>query len=265
MPSPFGEPSDRILLGELDGVPVAFLPRHGRGHRIPPSEVNARANVDALKRAGATDLVAVSAVGSLRDGLPPATLVLVDQFIDRTRHRADSFFGAGCVAHVGFADPVCGRLGRALAVAAVGIGVELVRGGTCVVMEGPAFSTRAESFLHRQWGADLIGMTLLPEAKLAREAELCYAAVAMVTDFDCWHPTHGDVSAGEVLSVMAANAARARAVLGAAAATIGIHAGACPHGCDRALEGAILTPPEARDPAVVARLDAVAGRVLGRP
>lgn len=209
-------------------------------------------------------MVSVSAVGSLREGLRPGTLVLADQLIDRTRHRDDTFFGPGCVAHVGFAEPVCARLGAVLATAGAAAGVPLVRGGTCVVMEGPAFSTRAESRLHRQWGADLIGMTLLPEAKLAREAELCYAVVAMVTDFDCWHDTHADVSAADVMAVMAANADRARAVLHAAAPRLAAHPPACPHGCDRALEGAILTPAEARDPATVARLDAVAGRALGR-
>ena len=264
MTSPFGEPSDALLLGELDGVPIAFLPRHGRGHRIPPGEINARANLDTMKRAGVTDVVSVSAVGSLRDGLRPGTLIVVDQFIDRTRLRAASFFGTGCVAHVGFAEPVCARLGDALAAAGTAAGVPLVRGATCVVMEGPAFSTRAESLLHRTWGADLIGMTPLPEAKLAREAELCYATVAMVTDFDCWHDTHADVSADDVLAVMAANVGRARSLLRGVAARLAVHPASCPHGCDRALDAAIVTPPEARDPAVVARLDAVAGRVLGR-
>jgi 5'-methylthioadenosine phosphorylase len=243
-------------------VPVAFLPRHGRGHRIPPTEINARANLDALKRAGVTDVVSVSAVGSLRDGLRPGTLVLADQFIDRTRHRDESFFGTGCVAHVGFAEPVCARLGDALAVAGAAADIPLVRGATCVVMEGPAFSTRAESLLHRRWGADLIGMTPLPEAKLAREAELCYATLAMVTDFDCWHDSHADVSATDVLAVMAANVDRARALLRGVVPRVAAHPPACPHGCDRALDGAIVTPPEARDPAVVARLGAVAGRAL---
>jgi 5'-methylthioadenosine phosphorylase len=243
---------------------VAFLPRHGRGHRIPPSELNARANVDALKRVGVTDLVSLSAVGSLRDGLVPGTLVLVDQLIDRTRQRAGSFFGTGCVAHVGFAEPACARLGDALASAGATSGIPLVRRATCVVMEGPAFSTRAESRLHRQWGADLIGMTALPEARLAREAELCYALVAMVTDFDCWHQAHADVTVTDVLAVMAANAGRAGALLRAAAPRIADHPPRCPHGCDRALDGAIVTAPEARDPGVLARLDAVAGRVLGR-
>jgi 5'-methylthioadenosine phosphorylase len=262
--SPFGDASDDILLGELDGVPIAFLPRHGRGHRISPSEINSRANVDALKRAGVTDLVSMTAVGSLREGVAPGTLVLVNQFIDRTYRRAASFFGTGCVAHVGFADPVCGRLGDAVAAAAARLGMPLVRGATCVVMEGPAFSTRAESLLHRHWGADLIGMTALPEAKLAREAEICYAAVAMVTDFDCWHDTHADVSVADVLAVMAANVGRARALLREAAPELARHPSPCPQGCDRALDGAIITPPGFRDAAVTARLDAVAARALGR-
>jgi 5'-methylthioadenosine phosphorylase len=262
--SPFGDASDDILLGELDGVPIAFLPRHGRGHRISPSEINSRANVDALKRAGVTDLVSVTAVGSLREEVVPGTLVLVNQFIDRTCHRAESFFGTGCVAHVGFADPVCGRLGAAVAGAADRLGMPLVRGATCVVMEGPAFSTRAESLLHRHWGADLIGMTALPEAKLAREAEMCYAAVALVTDFDCWHDTHADVSVADVLAVMAANVGRARALLREAAPELARHPSPCPQGCDRALDGAIITPPGFRDAAVTARLDAVAARALGR-
>jgi 5'-methylthioadenosine phosphorylase len=262
--SSFGEASDDILLGELDGAPIAFLPRHGRGHWIPPGEINSRANVDALKRAGVTDLVSVTAVGSLREEVVPGTLVLVDQFIDRTCHRAESFFGTGCVAHVGFADPVCGRLGAAVAGAADRLGMPLVRGATCVVMEGPAFSTRAESLLHRHWGADLIGMTALPEAKLAREAEICYAAVAMVTDFDCWHDTHADVSVADVLAVMAANVGRARALLREAAPELARHPSPCPQGCDRALDGAIITPPGFRDAAVTARLDAVAARALGR-
>ncbi len=209
-------------------------------------------------------MVSVSAVGSLRDGLRPGTLVLVDQFIDRTRHREESFFGTGCVAHVGFAEPVCARLGEALAAAGAAAGVPLVRGATCVVMEGPAFSTRAESLLHRRWGADLIGMTPLPEAKLAREAELCYATVAMVTDFDCWHDGHADVSATDVMAVMAANVGRARTLLRGVAPRLATHPAACPHGCDRALDGAIVTPAGAREPALLARLDAVAGRVLGR-
>jgi 5'-methylthioadenosine phosphorylase len=262
--SSFGEASDDILLGELDGAPIAFLPRHGRGHWIPPGEINSRANVDALKRAGVTDLVSVTAVGSLREEVVPGTLVLVNQFIDRTCHRAESFFGTGCVAHVGFADPVCGRLGAAVAGAADRLGMPLVRGATCVVMEGPAFSTRAESLLHRHWGADLIGMTALPEAKLAREAEICYAAVAMVTDFDCWHDTHADVSVADVLAVMAANVGRARALLREAAPELARHPSPCPQGCDRALDGAIITPPGFRDAAVTARLDAVAARALGR-
>jgi 5'-methylthioadenosine phosphorylase len=261
--SPFGEPSDAILFGELDGQPLRFLPRHGRGHRVPPREINVRANLDALKRAGVTDLLSLSAVGSLREELAPGQLVLVDQFVDRTAGRPASFFGGGMVAHVSLADPVCRRMGDVLLAAAAEAGVDLRRGGTCVVIEGPQFSTRAESHLYRQWGCDVIGMTSLPEARLAREAELCFAAVAMVTDYDCWRGGEGDVTVTEVLAVMGENADRARALVRAAAPRLGDHPDPCPAGCDRALDAALVTAPEARDPDAVARLDAVAGRVLG--
>jgi 5'-methylthioadenosine phosphorylase len=260
--SPFGEPSDALLLGELDGQPLAFLPRHGRGHRIPPSAINSLANIDALKRVGVTDLVSVNAVGSLREELAPGTLVLVDQFIDRTRRRSDSFFGEGLVAHVSLAHPACGRLMDAVAQGAAAIGVEVRRGGTCLIIEGPQFSTLAESRLYQSWGCDLIGMTAMPEARLAREAELCYAALALVTDYDCWHPEHGAVSVDAVLAVMHANVARARAVVAALPARLEARPAPCPSGCDRALDTAIVTPPEARDPTLLARLDAVAGRAL---
>jgi 5'-methylthioadenosine phosphorylase len=261
--SPFGSPSDDLLLGELEGQPLAFLPRHGRGHRIPPSEINFRANLDVLKRVGVTDVVALSAVGSLHEDLPPGTFVLVDQFVDRTFARAKSFFGRGLVAHVSMARPVCPRLGDALERAA-GPAVPLRRGGTYLVIEGPQFSTLAESELYRRWGCDVIGMTNMPEAKLAREAELCYATVAMVTDFDCWHPRHQEVSVEQVLGVMEANATRARDLLRRVAPALREHPERCPAGCDRALDAAVATAPGARDPGVVARLDAVAGRVLGR-
>lgn len=259
---PFGDPSDDVLLGSLDDRPVAFLPRHGRGHRIPPHRINYRANIDALKRVGVTDLLSLSAVGSLREELPPGAFVLPDQFIDRTGPRERTFFDEGLVAHVGFAHPACPRLHDGLA-AAAGAG-PLRRGGTCVVIEGPQFSTLAESRLFRQWGADLVGMTALPEARLAREAELCYAMVAMVTDYDCWHPDHAAVTVTEVMATMAANAERARRLVREAAVRLADHPDPCPHGCDRALDTAIATAPEARDPSLVARLDAVAGRALLR-
>jgi 5'-methylthioadenosine phosphorylase len=260
--TPWGAPSDALLSGMLHGVRCVFLPRHGRGHRVAPSDLNYRANIDALKRAGVTDLISLSAVGSLREDLPPGTFVIVDQFIDRTFARTKSFFGAGCVAHVSVADPVCPRLGDALEAAAGEIGVPVMRGGTYLAMEGPQFSTRAESQLYRQWGCAVIGMTNMPEAKLAREAEICYATIAMVTDYDCWHPDHGNVTVDKVVQVLMANAARARDLVGAVVPRLGAPRGPCPHGCDRALDHAIVTAPAQRDAALVARLDAVAGRVL---
>lgn len=262
--SPFGQPSDQLLVGRLGDVKVVFLPRHGRGHRIPPHEIDFRANIDALKRAGCGQVISVSAVGSLRAELPPGTMVVVDQFIDRTLRGPRTFFGTGLVAHVAFGHPVCARLSAALVATGQGLGLPVVDGGTYVAMEGPQFSTRAESELHRGLGASVIGMTNLPEAKLAREAELCYATVAMVTDFDCWHPDHDHVQVADVIRVLTANAASARRLLAAALPVAGAHAAPCPHGCDRALDSAVLTAPEARDPALCARLDAVAGRVLGR-
>ena len=262
--SPLGEASDELCFGTLGGTRVVFLPRHGRGHRLPPSEINFRANIDALKRAGVTDVVSLSAVGSLREDLPPGSFVLVDQFVDRTFAREKSFFGAGCVAHVAMGHPVCSRLGDALAAAGTEAGLEIRRGGTYLVMEGPQFSTLAESRLYRSWGCDVIGMTNMPEAKLAREAELCYATVAMVTDFDCWHPDHDHVSVEMIVRVLLANAEKARGLVKHAMPRLGGGRGLCPAGCDRALEHAVITAPEARDPALVARLGAVAGRVLRR-
>jgi 5'-methylthioadenosine phosphorylase len=259
--SPFGVPSDEILFGSLNGQAMVFLPRHGRGHRIPPSEINYRANIDALKRSGVTQIVSVSAVGSLRAELPPGTFVVIDQFIDRTFARNKSFFGAGLVAHVGFGHPVCGRMGDALEQSARQIGVPTKRGGTLVVMEGPQFSTMAESNLHRSWGADLIGMTGMPEAKLAREAEICYATVAMVTDHDSWHPGHDHVTVDAVVAVLLKNADNARALVRTVTPLLR-HEGPCGKGCHRALDHAIMTAPEMRDPALMAKLDAVAGRVL---
>jgi 5'-methylthioadenosine phosphorylase len=262
VPTPWGEPSDELLFGRLEGVRCVFLPRHGRGHPAPPSALNYRANIDALKRSGVTEIVSLSAVGSLREDLPPGHFVVVDQFIDRTFAREKSFFGTGCVAHVSVAHPVCPRLGDALEGTARELGLPVSRGGTYLVMEGPQFSTRAESELYRQWGCSVIGMTNMPEAKLAREAELCYATVAMVTDFDCWHPDHGHVTVDQVVKVLLANADRARSLVRAVVPRRGKRRGPCPAGCDRALENAIITAPERRDPALLARLDVVAGRVL---
>jgi 5'-methylthioadenosine phosphorylase len=260
--TPWGEPSDALLEGRLAGVRCVFLPRHGRGHRVPPDGVNYRANIDALKRAGCTDVVSLSAVGSLREDLPPGQFVVVDQFIDRSRSRPGSFFGAGCVAHVGMGHPVCPRLGDALVEAGRALGLPMSRGGTYLVMEGPQFSTLAESELYRAWGCSVIGMTNLPEARLAREAELCYATVAMVTDYDCWHPDHDHVSVELVVKVLAHNADNARALISRVVPALGRPRAGCLAGCDRALDNAIITAPAARDPAVLARLDAVAGRVL---
>ncbi|HEX5752888.1 MAG TPA: S-methyl-5'-thioadenosine phosphorylase [Archangium sp.] len=262
--SPFGEPSDELCFGRLEGTQVVFLPRHGRGHRLAPSDINFRANLDALKRAGVTDVLSVSAVGSLREDLPPGTFVVVDQFIDRTFARTKSFFGTGCVAHVSMAKPVCTRLGDAVMGALQGLGIPARRGGTYLAMEGPQFSTLAESELYRSWGCSVIGMTNMPEAKLAREAELCYATVAMVTDFDCWHPGHEAVTVEQVVQVLVANAGKARALVKDVVPRLAPHAGPCRHGCQTALENALITAPEAMDPAVLQRLDAVAGRVLKR-
>jgi len=261
--SPFGEPSDELLFGELEGAQLVFLPRHGRGHKHSPSTVNYRANIDALKRAGVTDIVSVSAVGSFREELPPGTFVIVDQFIDRTFAREKSFFGTGLVAHVSVAHPVCARLGDAIEGAAASLDVKVVRGGTYLAMEGPQFSSLAESELYRSWNCDVIGMTNMPEAKLAREAEICYATVAMVTDFDCWHPDHDNVEVADIIRVLLNNADNARSLVKQVAPGLASdRPEACPHGCDRALEMALITQPEARDPAVAAKLDAVAGRVL---
>ena len=260
--SPFGEPSDELLFGDLHGQPLVFLPRHGRGHRIPPNEINYRANIDAMKRAGVTDIVSVSACGSLREDLSPGTFVITDQFIDRTIDRRKTFFGTGLVAHVSMAQPVCRRLGDHLEAAAKAAGIHAVRGGTYLVMEGPQFSTLAESRLYRQWGCDVIGMTNLPEAKLAREAELCYATVAMVTDYDCWHPDHDHVTVDAVVQVLLANADRARDLVKAVAPRLHADANACACPCRTALDHAILTGPGHRDPKFLERLDAVAGRVL---
>jgi 5'-methylthioadenosine phosphorylase len=260
--SPFGAPSDEILLGELAGTRFAFLPRHGRGHRIPPAEINYRANIDALKRVGVTDLISLGACGSLREELSPGTFVLVDQFIDRTIARSKSFFGTGLVAHVSMAKPVCSRLADALETQAKKLGLPIVRGGTHLVMEGPQFSTRAESDLYRTWGCDVIGMTSMPEAKLAREAEICYANVAMVTDYDCWRDDHDAVEVSDILAILTDNADRGRSLVTAVVPELKDRACPCPAGCDRALDVAIITAPQARESALTEKLDAVAGRIL---
>ena len=261
--TPRGAPSDQIFLGRLGGARMAFLPRHGRGHRIPPSEVNYRANIAALKILGATDVLSLSAVGGLRADLPPGTFVIVDQFIDRTIARAKSFFGSGLVAHVSLADPVCHRLGSHVQAALQRQGVPHVRGGCYLAIEGPQFSTRAESQLYRSWGCSVIGMTNMPEAKLAREAELCYASVSMVTDFDCWHPEHDAVTVDAVIAVLLSNAQAARELVAGLAGVINGDPDAPACTCRHALEHALITAPEARDPALVERLRAIAGRVLG--
>ena len=263
MESPFGTPSDEFLVGELDGQRVVFLPRHGRGHKIPPSEINYRANIDALKRLGVSDVISVSAVGSLREHLSPGTFVIVDQFIDRTFAREKSFFGTGLVAHASMAHPVCSRLGLLIESAASKVGIRVLRGGTYLVMEGPQFSSLAESELYRTWGCDVIGMTNMPEAKLAREAEMCYATVAMVTDYDCWHPNHDDVTVDAIIKVLQANANNAKSLVARVAPKIKADTGAGSCGCHRALGSAVITPPEARDPEMLRKLSAVAGRVLG--
>jgi 5'-methylthioadenosine phosphorylase len=260
--SSFGEPSDEILIGELAGQPIAFLPRHGRGHCIPPSEINFRANIDALKRLGVTDIVSVSAVGSLREHLTPGMFVIVDQFIDRTFAREKSFFGSGLVAHVSMAHPVCHRLGDHLHAAAQQVGIPAARGGTYLVMEGPQFSSLAESELYRSWQCDVIGMTNMPEAKLAREAEICYATVAMVTDYDCWHPNHDDVTVDAIVKVLLANADKARALVKNVASRVQGDTKSSECGCRSALQYAIITAPEARDATMVEKLSAVAGRML---
>ena len=261
--TPWGAPSDAILTGTLEGVEMAFLPRHGRGHVHSPSTVPYRANIDALKRLGCTDVISVSACGSFRNEMAPGDFVIVDQFIDRTFAREKSFFGTGCVAHVSVAHPTCPRLSDACETAANATGVTVHRGGTYLAMEGPQFSTLAESKMYREnWGADVIGMTNMPEAKLAREAELCYASVAMITDYDSWHPDHGEVDVTEIIKTLQGNAANARDLVSRLPAFWGVDRVNCPHGCDRALEFAIMTQPDARDPAVIAKLDAIAGRVL---
>jgi len=261
--STFGTPSDELLFGTLNGVKMVFLPRHGRGHKHSPSTVNYRANIDAMKRAGVTDVISVSACGSFREEMAPGDFVIVDQFIDRTFAREKSFFGTGCVAHVSVAHPTCERLSDACFEAAQAQGVNVHKGGTYLAMEGPQFSSLAESKMYREsWGCDVIGMTNMPEAKLAREAELCYASVAMITDYDSWHPDHGEVDVTQIIATLMGNSEKAKGMVARLPELLGATREPCPHGCDRALEYAIMTQEPHRDPALVAKLDAVAGRVL---
>ncbi|MEO8405573.1 MAG: S-methyl-5'-thioadenosine phosphorylase [Chitinophagaceae bacterium] len=262
--SPFGEPSDDLLFGELDGLELVFVPRHGRGHKIPPSDINYRANIDVLKRAGVTDIISVSAVGSLKESLAPGVFVIVDQFIDRTFARNKSFFGKGMVAHVSMAHPVCNRFGNHIENAAKDAGINVVKGGTYLAMEGPQFSSKAESTLYRSWGCDVIGMTNMPEAKLAREAEICYSTVAMVTDFDCWHPGHDDVTVDFILKTLHSNADKAKSLIKHTVQYLLSDNNASSCSCRSALDSAIITMPEARDPKMVSMLDAVASRVFSK-
>jgi len=262
--SPWGEPSAALLTGEIAGLAIVFLPRHDKGHRLSPSDINYRANIDVLKRAGVTDLVSLSACGSFKAELPPGTFVLVDQFVDRTYRRESSFFGKGCVAHVSMAHPVSPRLRIHLAEAATAEDIAIARGGTYVCIEGPQFSSLAESLTYQQQGYAVIGMTNMPEAKLAREAELCYATVAMVTDFDCWHPDHDAVTVQDIIKVLTANAEKAKRLVARLARDFPREHERCPIGSDRALDNALITAPGARDPALLAKLDAVAGRLLKR-
>ena len=260
--TPWGDPSDEFLLGDYNGQRVVFLPRHGRGHKTTPSALNYRANIDAFKRLGVTDIISLSAVGSLKEELPPGHFVIVDQFIDRSFAREKSFFGPGCVAHVSMAHPVCGRLGDALEESLKALSLPHTRGGTYLVMEGPQFSTLAESNLYRSWGCSVIGMTNMPEAKLAREAEIDYATVAMVTDYDCWHEEHDAVSVDQVVKVLLENADKARNLVKDVLPRLSQPRPICPHGCDTALSHALITAKETRDPDMVRKLGAVAGRVL---
>lgn len=262
--SSFGSPSDKFIAGRIGALEIVFLPRHGRGHVLSPSHINYRANIDSLKRLGVTDVISVSAVGSLREHLAPGTFVIVDQFIDRTFLREKSFFGSGCVAHVSMAHPVCSRLGDHIQLSANQCGIDAVRGGTYLVMEGPQFSTRAESELYRSWNCDVIGMTNMPEAKLAREAELCYASVSMVTDYDCWHPDHDDVTVEQIVKVLVSNADNAKKLVKAIVPKLCDDSTAPSCNCRSSLDSALITSPEFRDSEVLAKLDAVAGRVLNR-
>jgi 5'-methylthioadenosine phosphorylase len=262
IPSPWGEPSAAVRRGAIAGLPVVFLPRHDKGHRLSPSDINYRANIDVLKRAGVTDLISLSACGSFKEELPPGTFVLVDQFVDRTHKRESSFFGKGCVAHVSMAHPVSPRLRIHLAAAAEAEGIAFARGGIYVCIEGPQFSSYAESMTYKTAGYSVIGMTNMPEAKLAREAEICYATVAMVTDFDCWHPDHDAVTVQDIIRVLSSNADKAKGLVARLAQDFPREHEPCPIGSDRALDTALITAPEARDPELLGKLDAVGGRIL---
>lgn len=261
--TPYGPPSDDLLTGTLNGQKVVFLPRHGRSHKLSPTDLNYRANIYALKSLGVTEILSLSACGSFKENLAPGTFVLVDQFIDRTYARNKSFFGDGCVAHVSVAHPTCGRLGDHLEAAVAELGIPHQRGGTYLVMEGPQFSTLAESNLYRSWGCDVIGMTNMPEAKLAREAEMCYATVAMVTDYDCWHPDHDAVTVEQVIHTLMSNAESARALIKAVVPKLSTRDTLCAQGCHTALDNAIITAPDARDPAKLKHLGPIVSRVLG--
>ncbi|MDT2075425.1 MAG: S-methyl-5'-thioadenosine phosphorylase [Planktomarina sp.] len=261
--SPWGNPSDAILTGTLEGVDMAFLPRHGRGHIHSPSSIPYRANIDALKRLGVTDIISVSACGSFHEDMEPGHFVIVDQFIDRTTTRESSFFGTGCVAHVSVAHPTCSRLSQACQEAAKAQGITTHYGGTYLAMEGPQFSSLAESRMYREaWSCDVIGMTNMPEAKLAREAEICYCSVAMITDYDSWHPDHGEVDIIEIIKTLTENSTQAKGMLAHLPTLLGSEPAECPNGCNKSLEYAIMTAAEKRDPVLLAKLDAVAGRML---
>jgi len=260
--SPWGKPSAAVRIGDIDGLPIVFMSRHDKGHRLSPTDINYRANIDVMKRAGVTDLISLSACGSYKEELPPGTFVIVDQFVDRTHNRATSFFGTGCVAHVPMADPVSPLLGDRIENAAIAEDITYVKGGTYLAMEGPQFSTRAESLMYRSWGCDVIGMTNMPEAKLAREAEICYASVAMVTDYDCWHEDHSDVDIEQIIKTLMDNSAKAGRLVARLAGDFPTEHEPCPLGSDRALDTAIITAIDARDPELLKKLDAVAGRVL---
>ncbi len=260
--SPFGAPSDKLLFGQLDGQQLVFLPRHGRGHILSPSDINYRANIDVLKRVGVTDIISVSAVGSLKENLKPGTFVIVDQYIDRTVSRDRSFFGRGCVAHVAMAHPTCNRLSSLIHQTAMEIGIDTVSGGTYLAMEGPQFSTYAESEMYRSLNCDVIGMTNIPEAKLAREAEMCYTSIAMVTDYDCWHPDHDHVTTQQIVNTLTDNAFKAQTLLKNIIPRIGNDSTGSTCSCRFALDNAIITPPDSRDPEIVLKLSAVAGRVF---
>ena len=260
--SSFGEPSDELLFGKIDERDIVFLPRHGRGHKIPPSDINYRANIEILKKVGVKKIISFGAVGSFKESLSPGTFVLIDQFFDRTINRKKSFFGPGLAAHVQFAHPICSKMKNVLLKASNNIKIDVVEDGTYLAMEGPQFSTLAESNIYRSWGCDVIGMTNMPEAKLAREAEICYATVAMVTDYDCWHPNHETVSVSEIIRVLSENSMNAKNLLKNTIPLLSQKDEDHNCSCNEALENAIITAPEARDPKMIYKLKYIAGRVL---